>query len=266
MLNKQADTRPTVLIVDDESAIRRVLRRLLEKDCAILEAEDGKEAWQRIQVADLDLVVSDVIMPKMNGYELCRMMKSGNETKSIPIILLTRKGDPDSTVQGLTIGADDYVSKPFNVKELKVRCLNQIGKRRMIRNILRDRSAPGLADLNVTSRDEAFIRKLTTLIQDRMGDRSLSVERLSEELGISKRQLSRVTKRTISDSPAALIRKLRIERAAYLMESGAGNISEIAYLVGFTSPAHFSRVFKAEMDLSPSEYLAKLENRAEEED
>jgi DNA-binding response OmpR family regulator len=248
----------TVLIVDDDPAIRRLLHRSLGDTYRILEAEDGMSAFENVMESQPDLIISDVLMPRMNGFELCRKLKTNEKTRLVPVILLTTKSDAESTVEGLTYGADDYVAKPFNIRELRARCANLIVSRRLMRHRYSREIVVAPKGIVVDSQDEAFLDRLIECVEKHIGNPSFSVEWMADELGTSRRSLTRNIQRTTGESPASLVRRMRMERAVQLLRENAGSVSEVAYAVGFKSSAHFARTFRATLGCPPSQLSADI--------
>jgi DNA-binding response OmpR family regulator len=245
---------PIILIVEDHAEMRRFVRNELASAYRVLEAGDGETGWEKVLETIPDLVISDVMMPKMNGYELCRRLKTDERTSHIPVILLTAKADQPDKLAGLETGADDYLSKPFDRQELAARVKNLIALRRKLRERFARQLTLKPSEVAVESRDEAFLKKVMTVIEEHMGDEKFEVDMFCRSVNMSRAQLQRKLKALVNQSPMELVRSMRLERAADLLRQNAGSIAEIAYQVGFSNQAHFTRSFHEHFGLPPSEY------------
>ena len=243
----------TVLVVDDNAEVRAYVKQHLAPRYRVVEAMNGKEGLETAQRLLPDLVLTDVMMPVMDGYALCRALKASPETDFIPVILLTARAEADDRLAGLSEQADDYLTKPFDVRELLARVGNIVATRRRLRE--RFAGAPlalHAAPVNVEPADRKFIEQVRAAIEANLGDESFSVERLATEVAQSRGNLHRRLRELVGESPSDLIRRLRLERAAQLLDSGAGSVAEVAYAVGFKSVAHFSNAFNEMHGVRPS--------------
>lgn len=243
----------TVLVVDDNAEVRTYVKQHLVPRYRVLEAVDGHQGLEMARRLLPDLVLSDVMMPVMDGYALCRALKSDPETDFLPVILLTARAEAEDKLAGLTERADDYLTKPFDVRELLARIGNIIAMRRR----LRERFGAGHltmhpAPVDVAPADRVFLDQVRSAIESHLGDESYSVERLANDVAQSRGNLHRRLRELIDESPSDLIRRMRLERAAELLEAGAGSVGEIAYAVGFKSVAHFSNAFNEQHGVRPS--------------
>jgi CheY-like chemotaxis protein len=214
-----------------------------------------------------DLVLSDVMMPVMDGFALCRALKSDPETDFIPVILLTARAETEDKLAGLAERADDYLTKPFDVRELVTRIGNIVAMRRR----LRERYAPDHLTIHATpvaavAADQKFIEQVRAAIEANLGDETFSVERLATLAGQSRGNLHRKLRELMDESPSDLIRRVRLERAAELLDAGAGSVSEIAYAVGFKSVAHFSNAFHEQHGVRPSAWRERATRLEEKPD
>jgi signal transduction histidine kinase/DNA-binding response OmpR family regulator len=251
-----ADDRTTVLLVDDNAEVRTYLRRHLAADYRILEAANGAVGLERARTDLPDLVLSDVMMPEMDGVALCRALKSDPATEFIPVVLLTARAEIEDRVEGLDEGADDYLTKPFNTAEVRARVRNLIRSRQHLRAHLP--TSPGLlATPDVPSVDRRFIEEVQSAIEARMSDEAFAVTDLAEAVGLSRTHLYRRLQDVVDASPSALIRAMRLQRAAHLLAQDAGSVSEIAYAVGFKSVSHFSRSFRETFGHPPSSHATE---------
>ena len=243
----------TVLVVDDNAEVRAYVRQHLEARYRVLEAVNGEEGIAMARQQLPDLVLSDVMMPVTDGFALCRALKSDPETAFLPVILLTARAEAEDKLTGLTEQADDYLTKPFDVRELLARIANIIAMRRRLRD--RFSGAPLTihpAPVDVAPADRKFIDQIRAVIEAHLGDEQFTVERLAGEVGQSRGNLHRRLRELTGESPSDLIRRMRLERAAAMLDAEAGSVGEIAYAVGFKSVAHFSNAFHELHGVRPS--------------
>ena len=246
--------RPTVLVVEDNVDMRAYLKSHLSPHYRVAEAAHGKAGLEVVRSLRPDLIISDVMMPEMDGYQLCRAVKADPALGHIPVVLLTARADDESRLEGLEIGADDYLAKPFNAEEMLLRVENLIEIRRRLHAHFSGRVVVGASQVVVSSTEAAFLEQVRDVIEAHLGDTHFGVERLADEVGLSTRQLLRRVKETAGLTPNGYIRMLRLERAAQLLEQRAGSVSEIAYQVGFNQPEYFSKLFRQVFGIPPSEY------------
>ena len=263
-----------VLLVDDSDDFREFMCDVLT-DYQVIEAVNGQDAWQKIIEVRPDVILSDVMMPVMDGIELCRMVKSNEETASIPFVMLTARLAAEHRVEGLESGADDYITKPFNIDMLNLRIRNLLGwaRRSARRSFLdknkeekKDSSQPKeraipkgeLGDFEMTASDRKFLADVDKYIKDMMGDPDTSVESMSAHLCMSRVQLYKRMVSLTGTTPSEYLRAKRIKRAEELIHSDELNISEIAYTVGFNNPRYFTKYFQEAYGLTPSQYKKKL--------
>jgi DNA-binding response OmpR family regulator/anti-sigma regulatory factor (Ser/Thr protein kinase) len=251
---KDASVKPIVLIVEDNADVRAYMREYLVTGYEVQEAHDGSEGIEKAKEIIPDLIISDVMMPKKDGYELCRTLKLDEKTSHIPIILLTAKAGTENKIEGLETGADDYLTKPFDAKELLVRVKNLID----LRQKLRERFGKLLISLSpdqapVKSVDKTFLDKLRVAIEKNMSREDFTVEELAGEAAMSRAQLHRKLVALTGDSAGDLIRSFRLQRAKEMLENRGGTVAEIAYAVGFSSPAYFTKCFREQFGVVPSD-------------
>ena len=244
--------KPLVLIVDDNEDFVTFMKDSLCLYFSVQSAVNGKEARNIIPELAPDLIVSDLMMPEMDGNELCRWVKTDKRTENIPFILLTAKQSVENKVEGLTIGADDYVTKPFNVEVLILRMRKLIDLSR--RGKSSNRIDPKPSDIVITSLDEKLIENAIKYVEANISRSDLSVEELSHELGMSRVHLYKKLLQITGKTPIEFIRVIRLKRAAQLLRESQQNISEIAYQLGFNNPKYFSKYFKDEFGVLPSVY------------
>jgi len=271
--DENADDVTTVLVVEDHPEVRAYVRRHLEGEAGyrVLEAADGEAGLALAKSHLPDLVLSDVMMPKLGGLGLCRALKADPETDFIPVILLTAKAAPENRLEGLGELCDDYLTKPFDVAELRARIGNLIAVRTRLRERFRQEGsastsgkalAPGRLPTAedppgseaVTSADDAFLEQVREAVETHLGDETFSVERLAEAVGVSRGHLHRQLKSLAGETPSDLIRATRLERGAFLLAGRAGTVSEVAYAVGFKSVSYFSDCFVRAFGCRPSAY------------
>jgi signal transduction histidine kinase/DNA-binding response OmpR family regulator len=244
--------KPLLLLVEDHQEMREHLRSQLSESYRITEAINGKSGLEIAQQEIPDLIISDVMMPIMDGNEFCSRIKSLEATSHIPVILLTAKAERHDKLEGLLTGADEYLAKPFDAEELQVRAANLIRQRRL----LQEKYGQAVYQIVATapeseSVDERFLQRVREEIESHIPDETYSVEDLSQSLGLSRSQLYRKLTALTGQGPLDIIRNLRLERAMKLLEQRAGNASEVSYMVGFSSPAYFIKCFRERYGLTP---------------
>ncbi len=254
---RPAKTAPVILIVDDNADVRQYIGGLLNPDCRILEAENGEQGISVAKQSTPDLVISDVMMPGMDGYELCRKIKTDLEISHIPVILLTARAEESDKLEGLETGADDYLTKPFEARELQLRVKNIIHYRKQLQEKFNQDLYIKPKDITVTSLDEKFLEKIIQMINEQISDSDLNVEKLSNVLNMSRIQLWRKVKALLGLTPVALVRRMRVQRAKELLEHHFGNVSQVAYEAGFNNISYFSRCFQKQFGIHPSMFILK---------
>ena len=253
-----------VLIVDDNADMRALLREQLSTYWTVREADGGDEAWRQIQASAPDLVLSDVMMPGLDGFALCQKIKSDTDLRALPVVLLTARTADDDTIEGLECGADDYVAKPFDTDELVCRIDNHLTARRHVRECYQDEVHLDVLDASVEENDVPFLRDVVEAVEASLSDPEFTAGCLAEEVALSRRQLTRRLKSAVGETPAAFIRQRRIERAKQLLAGSGETVAEVAYAVGFRSPSHFSQVFQEKVGLQPTSYQDTEEQDTEE--
>lgn len=251
-----ATERALVLVVEDNEDMRHFLRRGLKGRYRVLVAPDGAEGLKMAIDEVPDLIISDVIMPRMTGIELAKRIKDDDRTNHIPIILLTARAEGKSRKEGLQTGADAYLAKPFDPEELRIRVDNLIEQRRL----LAEKYAQQISGLSpeampVTSADERFLVRARGVVEEHLDDADLDVTTLCREIGISRAQLHRKLKSLTGQSTSEFVRTHRLQRASELLKGKYGNVTEVALAVGFQSQSYFARCFRQQYGMSPSEYL-----------
>jgi signal transduction histidine kinase/ligand-binding sensor domain-containing protein/DNA-binding response OmpR family regulator len=256
---KRTQALPLVLIVEDNSDMRFYMKQSLESGYQIMMSENGRDGLQKALANIPDLIISDVMMPAMDGMEFCRLVKSNINTSHIPVILLTAKADLQSKISGLETGADEYLSKPFHSQELKVRVKNLIRSRAELRERFSSNKKlilePG--ELSVTSLDEKFLASALAIIEKNISDAEFRVETLAKELNMEHMALYRKIKALTGQTAVEFIRTIRLKRAAQLLIQQQLTVAEITYDVGFNDLQYFRTCFKKQFGVSPSEYVSK---------
>ncbi|WP_090150706.1 hybrid sensor histidine kinase/response regulator transcription factor [Dyadobacter soli] len=248
----------TVLIVEDNAELREYMASLLEHDYIIYKAPDGAEALACARKVLPSLIISDLMMPKMDGIELTASIKSDERTSHIPVILLTAKSGQESRIDGLRTGADDYLTKPFSVEELTVRVANLIDLRKKLAGRYRERIRVQVTSAEEMSLDDKFLMKAKEIVEANMEDVLFSVEKMAEEMSLSRTQLLRKLKALTGLAPNDFIRDLRLQKAAEMIRQKADTITQIGYAVGFNDQSYFSKSFKKEFGATPTEYSARV--------
>ena len=248
------ENKSLLLIVEDNIDVRNYIQGYLNKEYRLIEAKDGKEGLEKSFEHIPDLIVSDVMMPKMDGFLLCEKIKTDERTSHIPFILLTAKASGQDKIEGLETGADDYIMKPFDAKELLVRVKNLIEQRIKIIEHFKKQELFETSNLQIKSRDKVFISKAIQIINIHISDENFDVNTFASEIGLSRVQLHRKLIALVGHSSSDLIRKIRLTKAAKLIQGNFGNITEIALEVGFSNPANFAKAFRLHFGVSPSDY------------
>ena len=255
-LNSQSK-KPILMLIEDNEDFRFYLKDNLREYYQVVEAGNGKEAWQRILASHPDLIVSDVSMPEMDGIELCRKLKADNRTAHIPVILLTALTTDDQQLTGLETGASDYMTKPFNFEILLSKIRNLLQQQALSKKTYRKQLEIRPVETEVESVNEKFIRQLSLNLEKHLDDSSYTVDQLSSEMNMSRVGLYKKMIPITGKSPLEYIRFYRLQKSQALLIKSQLTIAEIAYQVGFSNPKHFSKYFKQEFGLLPSEFIAK---------
>jgi signal transduction histidine kinase/CheY-like chemotaxis protein/AraC-like DNA-binding protein/ligand-binding sensor domain-containing protein len=253
-ISEDESGKPHILVVEDNADLRAFIIDSLGTEFLFVEAADGKQGLEAATASVPDLIISDVMMPEMDGVEMTQKIKNDIRTSHIPVILLTAKSGEDSKLTGLQSGAEDYLTKPFNKQELLLKVRNRISLQLKLREKLRLELMKEAPAVNVQSADEKFLLRIKEVIHERMSDEQLSVESMADEIGISRSQLYRKVTALTGLSMNELIRNFRLKRASQLLQQNWGPVSQVAYEVGFSNLSYFSKVFKEEYGVLPSEY------------
>ena len=253
----EADGMPLLLVVEDNDEIRTYIKEIFAGSYTVAEAANGQEGLTQAIATVPDIIISDLMMPLMDGVELCTRLRQDTRTSHIPLILLTAKASVESRISGFQTGADDYVTKPFHPVELLARVKNLVESRRQLRERFSREVKLQPKDITVASVDELFLQKVLAVVEENLGEAEFSVEDLESQMSMSKMQLYRKLKALTGQSPSEFMRNLRLKRAASLISQRSGNISEIAYSVGFNNLSYFAKCFKELYGVPPSEYAAQ---------
>ena len=270
-----ADTTPSrsLLIVEDSEDLLNLMVKLLGTDYVIYTATNGREAIEVVEVEDIDLIVSDVMMPEMDGIELLNAVKTNHNVCHIPVIILSAKASLDDRIKGLEYGADGYITKPFSSAYLRARLKSVLLQRTHLKDFLlagrsldevtvtvtEEKQEHRLEDLSpslpqITHFDEEFIKNIIQSVEDNLNNPDFKIEDLADSMGMGRSMFYRKIKSILSVSPIDFVKDMRVKRSVQLLESGEYTVSEVAYMCGFSSPQYFSRVFKAAMGCTPTEY------------
>ncbi len=246
--------KPIVLVVEDNADVRNYVKDYLHNKYTLIEADNGLDGLNIALEHIPDLILSDIMMPKMNGVELCNKLKNDERTSHIPVILLTAKASGEDKIEGLETGADDYIMKPFDARELQVRIRNLIDQRKRLREHFKKQGLFEIEEDSVTPADKKFLQRAIRVINSHISDVNLNVNSFAEEMALSRSQLHRKFTALYNETPSDFIRRIRLSKAAKLLEQHFGNISEVALEVGFNNPAYFTQCFKEQFKKTPSEY------------
>lgn len=246
--------RPTLLIVEDNKDMRAFIRQKLENDYQIMEAFDGEEGIEKATEHIPDLIISDVMMPKKNGYEVCKTLKTDVRTSHIPVVLLTAKAAQEEKIEGLETGADDYLTKPFDAKELLIRVQNLIA----IREQLRQRFASSInlkpSEVTTNSIDAEFLENAMQIVEENMENEDFNIDIFTQKIGMSRSTLNRKLRALTNQTINQFIQSARLNRAADLLRQQSGTVAEIGFQMGFRSTAYFVKCFKDKFGVTPGKF------------
>ncbi|WP_188771322.1 response regulator [Emticicia aquatilis] len=245
-----------LLVVDDNEDIRTYIRSIFEKEYKIVEAVNGKDGVEKARTQIPDIIISDLMMPEMDGFEFCKILKADEKTSHIPIVMLTAKANVESRIEGFQLGADDYLTKPFNSHEMQARVKNLLVIREKLKKYYQQSEKTEVieAEIKINLIDERFIQKVRETIDANLANSQFSIEQLADEVSLSTTQLRRKIKALSNLTIVEFIRLYRLEKAAHLLSQNAGNVSEIAFNVGFDSLSYFAKVFQETYGVLPSDY------------
>jgi signal transduction histidine kinase/ligand-binding sensor domain-containing protein/DNA-binding response OmpR family regulator len=250
---KLAEDPVIALIVEDNPELRNYIASNLQSDYKIIEASTGKEGCEKAVEIIPDIIISDIMMPEMDGYSLCKKLKADERTSHIPIILLTARASEEDKITGLETGADDYLTKPFSSKELSLRVRNLIEIRQTLRKKFSSSLIIKPKEIVTGSVDKSFLEKAMKIVEKNISNDKFSVEDFSSEMNLSHSQLHRKLKALVNQSAIQFIRSIRMQRALELLQGNSGNIAEIAWQVGFGDPSYFTKTFSKHFGYLPSE-------------
>jgi signal transduction histidine kinase/DNA-binding response OmpR family regulator len=253
--------RPALLIVEDNGDVRQYIRRDLEGEYDISEAKDGAVGWSTSLEKMPDIIVSDVMMPGLDGFALCAKLKGDERTSHIPIILLTAKASSRDKIEGLETGADDYIMKPFEPAELRARLRNLLDQRARLHEYFRKHGLFEIEEQTITPVDRKFLQNTVATITEHLSDPAFGVESLAAEMAVSRSLLLKKIEALTGELPSEVIKRTRLNQAAKLIEHQFGNITEIAFEVGFSNPSYFAECFRKQFGCPPSHYNRTSANR-----
>jgi DNA-binding response OmpR family regulator len=257
--NSSSD-KQVILIAEDNSELRAFLKTVLSVKYDILEAENGREALEIAQENVPDMIITDVMMPEMNGLELAKAIKEDINISHIPLVLLTAKTDMENKLEALQYGVDDYITKPFSSAYLEARIENLLRLRKQLQELYRSSLTSGVispSKPNVVSQDDIFIQRIMTFIEENIDNSELTIEDIAIHIGFGRSAFFKKLKSLTGLAPVEFLKEVRIQRSAQLIESGEYNFSEISYMVGINDPRYFSRCFKQKFGMSPRDYKDK---------
>ena len=249
------DNRPTVLVVEDNPDMLAFVVRQLSKEYAVLSAANGAEALKMLDGNYVNLVVSDVVMPVMDGFELCKTIKSDLNYSHIPVILLTAKTNIQSKIEGMELGADAYIEKPFSVEYLQACASNLIQNREKLRRTFAQSPFVAANTMALTKADEDFIKRLNEVILTNLNNPEFSMDDIADSLNMSRSNFYRKIKGVLDLSPNEYLRLERLKKAAQLLKQGEGRVTEICYMVGFNSPSYFAKCFQKQFGVLPKDFV-----------
>jgi signal transduction histidine kinase/ligand-binding sensor domain-containing protein/DNA-binding response OmpR family regulator len=259
--SQKKDKKKTILIVEDNEDLRFYLKDNLKAQYHVEEATNGKEGWEKVKQLNPDLVVSDIMMPVMDGIELARKIKTETSTAHIPIILLTAMGSEEKQLEGLHVGVNDYITKPFTFEILASRVRNLLAQQKLLQKRFQKQIEVNPAEVTITPVDEKFLKQALEVVEKQLDNPEFSVEDLSREMYMSRVTLYRKILSLTGKSPLEFIRSIRLKRAAQLLDKSGMSVAEIAYEVGFNNPQLFTRFFKEEFKVPPSQYAASKKEK-----
>ncbi len=254
---------PAILIIDDDKVLVDLLTDILGGNYIVASAFNSEDAWEVLKSMPIDLMIIDIILPDIDGFQLCSMIKANNEFGHIPIIILSAKSDLEDKVSGLQKGADVYIEKPFSPAYLDAQVFSILQNRLKLKERF-ERNSDAPNDAASTLTDQQFLAKLHLLIETHIGNTLLSIEFLAEQLHMSRSSLYRKIRTTSSYSPYEIIEQVRLKRAAALMHESRYKINEISILTGFSSPSQFTKSFKRKFGKAPLGYLREYLKRKSE--
>jgi DNA-binding response OmpR family regulator len=262
---REYEDKPVLMIVEDDKDLRAHLRSRFS-EYNVYEAVDGQDAVRKIDEVHPDIIISDVRMPGIDGFELCERLKTNESTSHIPVVLLTAKVTDEDKIKGLSTGADAYITKPFDTKVLKTTVLNLLDSRKQLKEKYSKSITLEPTDISITSVDEKFLKRAIEIVEEHISDPDYSVDLFSKEIGMSRSHLHRKFVGLSGLSPSGFIRTLRMKRAAQLLTKGQLTVSEILYEVGIKSRSYFIKSFREQFGMSPTDFAQNIKNNKSEMD
>ncbi|OQP58965.1 hypothetical protein A3860_39070 [Niastella vici] len=259
--SKKSDKKKTILVVEDNEDLRFYLKDNLKEQYHIEEATNGKEGWEKAVLLNPDLIVSDIMMPLMDGVELARKIKTETITAHIPVILLTAMGSEEKQLEGLKVGVNDYITKPFTFEILASRIRNLLAQQKLLQKRFQKQIEVNPEEVTITPVDEKFLKQALEIIEKNMDNPEFSVEDLSRDMHMDRSTLYRKINSLTGKTTSEFIRSIRLKRAAQLLEKSGMSVAEVAYEVGFNNPKNFTKSFKEEFKVTPSQYVANKKDK-----
>jgi signal transduction histidine kinase/DNA-binding response OmpR family regulator len=260
ILTNQISERKMMLIIEDNADLRTFIKSIFKEDFEIIEASDGTAGLRWATELIPDVIISDIMMPGMNGLELCNKLKNSIHTNHIPILILTAKAGEGDEIEGLKTGADDYLTKPFNSEILEMRIKRLISSRERLKEYFAREFLLNPKEVKLTSLDDEFLKRAVQIVEENISNPDLNVEMLMNKLGVSRTQLFRKLKAVTNYSASQFIRNIKLKRAAQLLQYKSYNITEVLYLSGFNSPSYFTACFKEMYGCLPKEYHSRIDD------
>jgi len=258
-LKKNKTGKPVLLIAEDNADMRNFLASNFNTDYEVLTANDGIEALEQLKKYEIHLIISDLMMPRLDGLEFCKAIRSNILFSHIPFVLLTAKTDLDTKIDGLNLGADSYIEKPFSIHHLKAQINNLIESRRLLRKKYSEMPFVPITTIAGNSADEQFLTKVKDIIEQNISNEDFSIDLLAEALFISRSGLFAKIKILADITPNELIQLIRLKKAAEYLNQKEYRINEIAYMVGFNNPSYFSKCFQKQFGVRPMDFVGKIE-------
>lgn len=255
--------KPELLVIDDNEDILDFLRNDLADKYNVITASNGSQALKILSAENISLIVSDIMMPVMDGFEFCRIIKSNIETSHIPIIMLTARDTLKSKINGLELGADAYIEKPFSPEYLHAQISSLLANHTRIKEYYANSPLAHINTMAFTKFDKQFLDTIQNIVNDHIEEQNLDVEHLAQHMNMSRPSLYRKLKAITNMTPNEIINITRLKKAAQLLSQGRYNINSISELVGYSSPTHFGRNFQKQFGLTPSEYKKMISNQEE---
>lgn len=252
--------RPTIVLVNDDKAPRVYHKRLFEKFYHIIEAAHGHEGLAKAQKHVPDLIISSIMMPYMDGLDLCRLIKLSPALKHIPVLLLSEENTLEYHLLGLEVGADLFLGLPYSDKLLLAQVKNVLQNRTYIRSHYSSKKFVEPTNIHVLAPEKRFLNQVKTIVEAEMGDAGFNLSAFAEKMHRCERQLQRKFKAFLGMTPMEYVRVMRLKRAVQLIEQGAGTIAEVAFQVGFKNPRHFTSSFRKFFDVTPTQYMEATES------